>query len=316
MQRTQELSEALSALDEIRQRFELAAQASDSGILDLDLATKKLYCSRRWYEMLGRSETREPQSGAEFLKLVHADDRDNAMQMLLGHYEGQSADFSAEVRMLHADGTYRWMLSRGMAVRDATGRPVRMVGSQTDITEIKRLQEALRNESIRDGLSGLYNRKHFAERLSSAVQAATRHDRPLSLCMCDLDGLKQINDVYGHQAGDNVIRSLSSAITAEIRNEDVAARYGGDKFCIMLSETGAIYAAACLERIRARVESMLFFTIDDRRYAVTASFGVSDLSGRSSSQLIEAADHALYEAKKRGGNRIVVEEPTSTSLLN
>jgi diguanylate cyclase (GGDEF)-like protein/PAS domain S-box-containing protein len=308
VERTQELSEALSSLAQVRHRFELATNASDSGILDLDITTEEVLCSRRWCEMLGRSETGGQPSVAEFVGLIHPDDRDRGMQALFKHFKGESADFSAELRMLHADGSYRWMLSRGMAVRDASGKAIRMIGTQTDITEIKRLQEALRNESIKDDLSGLYNRKHFVERLSSAVQAASRHDRPLSLCMCDLEGLKQINDRFGHQAGDSVIMALGKAITAEIRNEDVAARYGGDEFCIMLPETKAEFAASCLERIRGRVEGMLFFTPDNRRYSVTASFGVSDLAGRSVPQLMEAADAALYEAKRQGGNRVIVDE--------
>lgn len=306
VERTQELNDALERLADSERRFELATEGSNSGILDLDIAADRLHCSRRWNEMLGRRGD-ESLSTAAFMELVHPDDRDGAMKALIAHFKGKTDSFSIEVRMRHADGSDRWMLSRGRAVRDENGRAVRMIGSQTDISEIKALQEALRDASIRDGITGLYNRTHFVERLNAATHLAVRHDLPLSFSMFDIDRFKQINDTYGHVLGDEVIRAVGAAITAEIRAEDVGARYGGDEFCIMFEGTSAAAAARCLERIKTRVESTAFFSKDGRRFSTTLSFGVSDLGDRSVPELIESADRALYEAKSRGRSRIVVD---------
>jgi diguanylate cyclase (GGDEF)-like protein/PAS domain S-box-containing protein len=309
VERTHELNEALARLADSEHRFELATEGSNSGVLDLDILSDKLHCSRRWNEMLGRGGD-QPLNTAAFIELVHPDERTSAMRALLAHFKGSTESFSIEVRMRHTDGTHRWMLSRGRALRDERGRAVRMIGSQTDISEIKALQEALRDASIRDGITGLYNRTHFVERLNAATHLAVRHDLPLSFCMFDIDHFKQVNDTYGHVVGDDVIRAVGAAIAAGIRAEDVGARYGGDEFCIMFEGTPAAGAAMCLERIKARVENTPFFSKDGRRFSTTLSFGVSNLADRSVPELIEAADRALYEAKSRGRSRIVVDTYT------
>jgi len=305
-ERTQELNDALSQLADSERRFELATEGSNTGILDLDILSDRLHCSRRWNEMLGRPGD-QPLSTAAFIEIIHPDERAIAMRALIAHFKGATEAFSIEVQMRHTDGSYRCMLSRGRAVRDENGRAVRMIGSQTDISEIKALQEALRDASIRDGITGLYNRTHFVERLSAATHLAVRHDLPLSFCMFDIDHFKQVNDTYGHVVGDEVIRAVGTAVSAEIRAEDVGARYGGDEFCVMFEGTPAASAATCLERIKARVENTPFFGKDGRRFSTTLSFGVSDLADRSVPGLIESADRALYEAKSRGRSRIIVD---------
>ena len=305
-ERTQELNDALNRLADSERRYDLATEGSNSGILDLDIAADQLHCSRRWNEMLGRAGE-EPLSAAQFIELVHPGDREPAQKALIAHFKGFTPTFSAEVRMRHADGSYRWMLSRGRAMRDDAGRAVRMIGSQTDISEIKALQEALRDASIRDGLTGLYNRTHFTERLTAATYLAHRHGLPLSYAMFDIDRFKRVNDTYGHQIGDGVIKAVGAAIMAEIRGEDVAARYGGDEFCIMFEGAPAANAVACLERIKRRVENTPFFASENRRFSVTLSFGISDLNGKSVPEVIESADRALYEAKTKGRSLIVVD---------
>ena len=313
VERTQELKDALGRLADSERRYDLATEGSNTGVLDLDIVADKLHCSRRWNEMLGR-RGEAPLTTAQFTALVHPDERDHAMKALLAHFKGHSPALSIELRMRHADGSYRWMLSRGRAIRDDVGKAIRMIGSQTDISEIKALQDALRDASIRDGITGLYNRTHFAERLSGATHLAHRHHLPLSFCMFDIDKFKNVNDTYGHQIGDLVIKSVGAAVTAEIRAEDIGARYGGDEFCIMFEGATATSAVQCLERIKARVENTPFFANDGRRFSVTLSFGVADLGERSVPDLIEAADRALYEAKSGGRSRIAVEAPPPTPI--
>ncbi|HXM19441.1 MAG TPA: diguanylate cyclase [Candidatus Tumulicola sp.] len=147
-ERTSDLHEATERLADSEQRFALAAEGSESGILDLDLASGKMYCSPRWKAMLGLPESETIDSPRAFAELVHPDDREGAMALLMGHYKGAIPSFSTEVRMKHRDGAYRWMLSRGQAVRDESGRAIRMVGSQSDISELKSLQERLQRDMV------------------------------------------------------------------------------------------------------------------------------------------------------------------------
>jgi len=305
--RTLELNHALEKLEISEQRHVLAKEGSNSATLDLDLRADTLYCSPTWYEILGITERDKPLSRSDFVNLIHPEDREAAVKMLSDHYGDSSVDFSTEVRMLHHDGTYRWMLSRGRALRDAAGVPTRMVGSQTDITELKQLQEALHNETIKDDLTGLFNRRYFTERLSAAVQLANRHSRPVSLCLCDIDEFKTVNDRFGHRSGDEVLVTFAGALSAETRGGDICARYGGDEFCIIFSETTAADAVAGLERVRSRIENHVFFDGSGERYAVTASFGVTDLAGKTVPQFMDAADRALYTAKRSGRNRTFVD---------
>jgi len=158
--------------------------------------------------------------------------------------------------------------------------------------------------SIHDPLSGLYNRRHFLNQLEMAVAAAHRYEHALSLCLCDLDDFKQVNDTYGHRAGDEVIKQFGKVILQEIRADDFAGRYGGDEFCIALSHTSADTARDVLERIRSRLEGLAFRDDGGKYFQVSATFGVADLDKERPSRdvLIESADQALYRAKGAGQN--------------
>jgi diguanylate cyclase (GGDEF)-like protein/PAS domain S-box-containing protein len=305
-ERTKQVREATAHLAESEKRFALAVDGAENGILDADISAGTLFCSPRWRSMLGLSDSAWVATPQSFLELIHPDDRDRAVALLLNHYKGMTAVFSTEVRMRHADGNYRWMLSRGQAVRNEAGRAIRMVGSQTDITELKALQERLRIESIHDAMTGLYNRRHFEERLASAVHLAMRHGRRLSVCICDIDDFKQINDRFGHATGDRVLQAFADILRRETRAEDVVARYGGDEFCILAVEVNVEQAAVCAERIRSRLEAMAFLSDGRDQFSATASFGLAEATSTDSAAFISAADRALYGAKAQGRNRIAI----------
>jgi diguanylate cyclase (GGDEF)-like protein/PAS domain S-box-containing protein len=305
-ERTAELRDTAQRLAVSEQRFALAVEGAENGILDVDLVTGKVICSARWRSMLGLSGDEPIDSRTALWELGHPDDRDRISSLAAEHYKGITPNISAEVRMRRHDGTYRWMLTRGRAVRDETGKAIRIVITQSDITEIKSLQERLQNESTHDAMTGLYNRRHFEDRLASTVHAAIRHSRPLSVCICDIDDFKSINDKYGHATGDRVLRSLAAVLLSETRASDVVARYGGDEFCILFPEVIATQASVCAERIRARLERTAFLTDDGDRFEVTASFGLADVANKNASQFIGAADRELYVAKAHGRNRLAV----------
>jgi diguanylate cyclase (GGDEF)-like protein len=160
--------------------------------------------------------------------------------------------------------------------------------------------------AITDPLTGLLNRRYLEERFAQEIERSKRYQFPLSFVMMDIDGFKSFNDTFGHQAGDEVLRETAHCIRKSLRNFDVAARYGGEEFIVVLPETDVTSATILAERLRKAVEQ--HFAREGSRHPVTVSIGVSSLSKalQNRHQVIRAADQALYAAKKRGKNCVVV----------
>jgi diguanylate cyclase (GGDEF)-like protein len=169
------------------------------------------------------------------------------------------------------------------------------------------VNERLRFMSQTDGLTGLDNRRHLNERIDEMFQHAQRLNEPFSLVMCDLDKFKSVNDTYGHQAGDEVLKQLARILKDEAREIDRVGRYGGEEFMLLLPGTVLDAAVTFAERVRKRIEGHTF-TFDGGTLQRTASFGVSGWPHptiRDSDSLVRAADDALYVAKETGRNRVI-----------
>jgi two-component system, cell cycle response regulator len=161
--------------------------------------------------------------------------------------------------------------------------------------------------SVRDGLTGLYNRRHFDERVESEFAFAIRHGTPLAVMMCDIDHFKLVNDRHGHRGGDHVLRVVADTLREGVRTEDLVARYGGEELAVIARGIDAVGARAFAERIRALMERAEI-RWEDASISVTLSIGVAhNRSGptvKSADQLVAAADQALYAAKRAGRNRV------------
>ena len=175
-----------------------------------------------------------------------------------------------------------------------------------DVTELVAFEQKLIEMNNRDGLTRIYNRRFMDKRLKEEFESHRRYSRPFSLIMFDIDHFKEINDRYGHQCGDFILKSISSRIDSSIRNVDFLARYGGEEFCCMLPETNLHTASKLDEGFRLAVSEKKF-NFNGYSVKVTISLGVSEISeGIASPEiLLKRADEALYEAKKSGRNRIV-----------
>ena len=180
--------------------------------------------------------------------------------------------------------------------------------------ELAAINETLRQKnfelheiSIRDSLTGLYNRKYLMETLDKEVSRSQRHSHSFSLLVIDIDHFKKYNDTYGHLAGDEVLRRLAAVFTESIRSSDYAARYGGEEFIIILPETGAGQGVEAVERIRHKMAEERFGG-EDESIKVTISVGVASYpeNGEDAETVIRNADAALYEAKELGRNRVVL----------
>ncbi|MBV9292436.1 MAG: GGDEF domain-containing protein [Frankiales bacterium] len=164
-------------------------------------------------------------------------------------------------------------------------------------------QEAQRL-SVTDGLTGLGNYRFFQQMLAREVERASRFGRELALLMLDLDLFKNVNDVHGHQVGDEVLLELANRVRHEVREVDIVARYGGEEFVVILPETGPEGAGHTAERICTAVRGRPF-TVGDLGLSITVSIGVAvyPAAGDSPATLVRSADEALYAAKREGRDR-------------
>ncbi|HTL98978.1 MAG TPA: diguanylate cyclase, partial [Holophagaceae bacterium] len=289
------------------ERYALAAKGGHTGILDLDLQANTVYYSDSWKSMLGYAAGDIGSRPEELLGRIHPDDLVPSLETLRAHIKGETPEFQCELRVQHKSGQWIWLLSRGLAVRDGRGRAMRVTGSQTDITAQKALESRLHHEATRDELTGLYNRRHFHEAFEAYLGAAALHGHALSLAVCDLDYFKRVNDTYGHPSGDEVIKRFAARISSILRGKDLAARIGGDEFCILFPFTAGADAAIGLERLRNGLAGEVFQGPEGEAFGATATFGIAELGpGMSQEQLMKAADDALYEAKRRGRNQVVI----------
>ena len=171
---------------------------------------------------------------------------------------------------------------------------------------LTRERDRLQAEANFDDLTGLYNRRGFERRLTEEVARATRYGHQLSLVMMDLDGFKLINDQYGHATGDRLLRAFGVLVSTELRTSDLASRYGGDEFALLLPGVGKTEAWAVAEKIRDGLRQMTIEVHDDQHIATSGSAGVASLGAgiTEARALVDAADTALYAAKRAGRDRV------------
>ncbi|WP_411832366.1 diguanylate cyclase [Pseudoxanthomonas mexicana] len=171
-----------------------------------------------------------------------------------------------------------------------------------------RYHEEIYQLATHDALTELYNRRHFIETVEKEIARAMRHQRPLTLCIIDVDLFKPINDRYGHISGDNVLRQIAALVRRHARNDDAAARIGGEEFAVLLPECGAEAAYGFAERLREAVAEVLFTPGGDPQH-ITVSIGIAALNPArdTCSRMMAAADAALYRAKSEGRNRVCIE---------
>ncbi|OCP01239.1 MULTISPECIES: PleD family two-component system response regulator [unclassified Ensifer] len=162
--------------------------------------------------------------------------------------------------------------------------------------------------AVTDGLTGLHNRRYFDTHLKLLMDRAAARGRPLSICMTDIDRFKQVNDTYGHDVGDDVLREFANRIRTTVRGADLACRFGGEEFIVVMPDTSAEMAAGVAERLRIIIESLPFPVAQaEGPLKVTASMGIASLRAGSDTAeaLLKRADTALYQAKNEGRNRVV-----------
>jgi diguanylate cyclase (GGDEF)-like protein/PAS domain S-box-containing protein len=300
-----EAKAAQQALEASEERYALAARGANDGLWDWDLRTDQVYFSPRWKAMLGYADGEVGSTPDEWLRRVHAADVDRVRATLTAHLEGRSDHFESEHRMLCREGTYRWVLSRGIAVRDGEGRAHRMAGSMTDVSLRKAAEEKLLHEAIHDVLTGLPNRALFMDLLARSVARAKRRKGYLfAVLFLDLDRFKVINDSLGHLVGDQLLVGIARRLEQCLRPEDTVARLGGDEFTVLLEDINDISdPTRVAERVHKELASP--FHVAGHEVYTSASIGIALNSAGydAPDQILRDADTAMYRAKALGRAR-------------
>ncbi|MGC8627736.1 MAG: EAL domain-containing protein [Acidimicrobiales bacterium] len=307
--RTEELAtsferekEMAQAVRQSEERYALAASAANDGLWDWDLLTGHVYYSSRWKQILGYGEDAIGTSPEEWLGRVHPEDRPGLLRAIAEHRDNGGGAFEHEHRVRASDGGYRWVLCRGLGVAGYDGSVVRMVGSLTGIDDKHAMAEKLKHQALHDSLTGLPNRLLFLDRLSQVIAHARR--RPgfeYAVLWLDLDGFKVVNDSLGHVAGDLLLKKVAERLAAQVREEDTAARFGGDEFAVLLHDAPDLAAAeAVVERIQQALGQP--YDLGGQEVVVTASIGISTSANgyERAEDVIRDADIAMYKAKAAG----------------
>jgi diguanylate cyclase (GGDEF)-like protein/PAS domain S-box-containing protein len=296
----------------IRRAYDIAMLAAHDGFWEWNPINKKLYVGARLLQILGYREDFLPNTDA-WLKLVHPEDRASYNNAVAAHLKGETEYFYCEYRVLAKDGTYRWIGSRGLAVRDRHGRAYQMVGSVTDITDRRNHQEDMEFLAQHDVLTGLPNRLLFAQHLQEAIQAARDNDHKIAVLFIDLDRFKNINDTLGHRAGDQLLQMVTQRLTQKMPDNCCLYRQGGDEFIVLMNpatdDKAAVDAA-----IQLKEEISAPFSGSESNFFTSASIGISLFpdDAQDGETLLRHADTAMYAAKAVGGNTL----RSHTPLMN
>ena len=296
------------ALRESEERYALAVRGANDGIWDWNLKSGLVYYSPRWKAILGYAEEEISDKLDEWMSRIHPDDLEKVKKELAAHIKGVTPHFETEYRMRFKNGGYRWMLSRGLAVRDATDATTRIAGSQTDMTDRKTFEQRLRYDALHDSVTGLFNRTALTERLKYSIDRSRRHkDFLFAVLYLDLDRFKDINDSLGHAMGDQLLMATARMLEAILRPTDTVARLGGDEFVILLDDINDVRDAT---RVAERIHSGLRSTslLSGHELFISASIGiVLSTSGYASPEdILRDADIAMYRAKSQGKDRFEI----------
>jgi diguanylate cyclase (GGDEF)-like protein/PAS domain S-box-containing protein len=291
-----------AALRESQERYALAVEGANDGIWDWNLATNQVYYSPRWKLILGFGEDEIGEKPDEWLDRVHSKDVERVKQNLYAHIQGQAENFRNEHRLQRKDGSYLWVLSRGIAVRGSDGKINRIAGSLTDISLRKSAEARLIHDAFSDRLTGLPNRAFIMDRLQSAItRTQNQEDYLFAVLFLDLDQFKNVNDSLGHPIGDQLLVKIARLLESDLRSNDTVARLGGDEFIILLDDIqDARSAAAFSERLLGKFTTPI--RLDIHEVFITTSIGVvlGTVDYRLPEEVLRDADIAMYAAKAKG----------------
>ncbi|HEX2945445.1 MAG TPA: EAL domain-containing protein [Clostridia bacterium] len=290
------------------ERYRLAVEGVNDGIWDWDGRDGKLFMSKQSRTIMGFDNTQEYMTIEKWFNVIAKEDQDRFIRSLNRYVtEPQKKHFQIEYRISAPENGVKWIRTRGMAIWDDSGIPVRVAGSITDITEQRLTDEKVHQLAYYDSLTGLPNRTLLMDRFIVAAAAAQRKQRRVAVFFLDLDNFKTINDTIGHSFGDQLLQKVGEQLRCTLRRSDTLARLGGDEFIMLQANIKD------MEEVSHLASRMLDifknpWTLDEREFFVTASIGISVYpdDGSDLQELMKNADAAMYRAKESGKNNFQI----------
>ena len=304
-----ELQDTARRLQASEQRYELAIHGANDGLWDWDITDGQVYCSPRCCEIAGLLPDRAYHSTDDIIAGLHPDDLRNYRGKMVEHLKGFSAQFKCEYRARQCDGSYRWVMKRGVALRGTDGRAFRMAGSISDVHLHKQAQMRLQYDALHDGLTGLPNRALFLEHVLSALGQQCRSDgQNFAVLAINLQRFRLVNDSFGHAAGDELLCHVARTISDTLRQGDIAARVGGDQFALLLNRIENPAEALRLgEALREKLATptsvagqMLY-----PKYRIGMALSMDYADAECADTMLRDADNALQRTRQRGGDESV-----------
>lgn len=306
---TRRQREAASALEGSQASLAEAQRIAKLGSWEWDLRNGRQLWSDELYRILGLSRANVPPTVDALLNRTHLYDRDRLAAAIAAAAE-RGRPFNLDHGIVLEDGAERSVRQQCEIVRDGGGNAVRLVASIHDITESKALQKQLAHRAFHDSLTNLPNRALFTERLQHALSTSSRLGKQVAVLFLDLDGFKLVNDGLGHEIGDRLLVALAGRLQAQLQPGDVAARFGGDEFTVLLDRLESPESAMNWAKWAASSISEPF-ALEGHEAVVGVSIGIAvGVVGRATATtLLRDADTALYQAKASGKNQIAIFEP-------
>lgn len=316
------------ALQESEFRWKFALEGAGDGVWDWDIQSNEASYSKLWKQMLGYSENDILPTNDEWTARIHPDDALYVATTLQAYLAGHTEVYIVEYRLRCKDNSYKWMLGRGMVVsHDADEKPLRMIGTHTDITYRKNMEEELRQLAFYDGLTKVANRLLLNDRLKLAIANNKRSSHYLAVLFMDLDNFKPLNDQHGHLVGDLLLIEVARRLKTCVRKGDTVSRFGGDEFVVMLSDLAEskTYAQNQVSLVANKILILLAEPYElivhqedgsenKVKHQCTASIGVALINQIGSfDDILRWADAAMYNAKSSGRNRICFHETLSSA---
>ena len=317
-----EIKQEINMHISLEHRWATAIDSAREGVWDWNMEKNDVFFSKHWKGMLGFEEHELPNELSEWRKRIHPMDVKRVDQVIEEHINNESSFFESEHRLLHADGTYRWILDRGKAVeRDEEGIAIRMIGTHVDITERKATEKLLQDRnkeleqlveqvkilSITDPLTSLFNRRKMIEEIKYVLHKFEGNEQAFTVAIIDLDHFKNINDQYGHIFGDIALQTFANLLKRQITSPNIVARWGGEEFLLLFPNHNGPETQHQLEALQEACSNDQLLKYRSDSVQLSFSSGICEVKNQQVLEdIIKCADQALYEAKSLGRKQIIL----------